>query len=100
MVVMSNFEDVQDMLDLRFANVKQENLCQIQSMKLQSSSLYFTRQLVLMKCMTWVMNAASQVLSLHKSGAPAERRIPRTNIFPKWNRVQENTRHLIISFNF
>lgn len=37
---MSNFEDVEDVLDLRFANIKQEDLFQIQSMKLLSSSLY------------------------------------------------------------
>ena len=37
---MSKIEDVEDMLDLRFVNIKQENVCQIQSMKLLSSSLY------------------------------------------------------------
>lgn len=101
---------------LKFWNVKLRGcwrhagftICKRQTGRLVSNSKYeatkfqlvFTRQLVLMKCMTWVMSAASQVLSLHKSGAPAQRRIPRYKIFPKWNLVQENTRHIIISFNF
>lgn len=48
------------------------------------------------------MNAASQVLSLHKSGAPADRRIPGTKPFQNETLLQENTRHIIIwlSFNF
>ena len=77
MIELSNFEDVEDMLDLQTSNRK--SCLKVWSYKVTACIYPTTRSHEMY--MTWVMKAASKVLSLHKSGAPAELRIPRTTCF-------------------